>query len=549
MKPILEPWLARRQSGVLAHISSLPSATGIGNLGRSARRFVDFLSQAGFAYWQVCPVGPTGFGDSPYQSFSAFAGNPYFIDIQELLGAGLLIPSEADQLRRLPRDRVDYGGLYGKFWTVLESAHERFATRPAALNGSVSFPEFVEKNASWLDPYTTFMALKRRFAHVSWVEWPLEFRNAAATVTERLSSRDHIEKERHAFYQYMFFRQWDALKSYAAERGVQLIGDMPIYVALDSADVWSNRSIFRIQSDGTLAAVAGVPPDYFSDTGQMWGNPLYDWDELERTGFRWWIERIESSRNLFDVIRLDHFRGFQDFWVVPEQAADASHGHWEQGPGIAFFETIARAIAKPRLIAEDLGYINREVYDLKIKSGMPGMKILQFGFGHDDNHVNLPHFFCPHQVVYSGTHDNDTTQGWINNLEGDDRERVFEYFGLGDDARAGKLVEAAFASVARLAIAPAQDLLDLPSEARMNRPGSATGNWSWRLTDAQLTALHEKEVPRLRRLHERYHRLSDDKTQRDFSAPPAEAAAPVPSLAASLPPPQVNICDATSAAP
>ena len=520
MQPALKPWLVSRQSGVLAHISSLPSDTGIGNLGRHAYRFVDFLAAAGFSAWQVCPVGPTGYGDSPYQSFSAFAGNPYFIDLQELVELELLSAEEVAELSSLPREYVDYGSLYKRFWLLLEIAYSRFERARPSLFKESSLEEFERAAASWLDPYTSFMALKRRFLHVSWTDWPHDFRSSPALARSLLLPEDLAEKSRHAFYQYLFFSQWHRLKSYANQHGVELIGDLPIYVALDSADAWANRSNFRITPDGGLDGVAGVPPDYFSATGQRWGNPLYDWDELQRAEYRWWIERIEATQQLFDIIRLDHFRGFHDFWVVPADAPVASVGHWESGPGIDFFQVVGRSIANPKLIAEDLGYINQGVFDLRIQAGLPGMKILQFGYGHDDNNVNLPHFYAYDQVVYTGTHDNDTTQGWIDNLEGLARQQVFDYFDLHDAPRASKLVQAALASVARLVVTPLQDLLELPSTSRMNCPGTATGNWQWRFAEERFPQLFDSIAPRYRQLHTLYHRIGDN-AQRDYSAPPA----------------------------
>ncbi len=523
-------WLTTRQSGALLHVSSLPSETGIGNLGASAHRFVDFLAAAGFAYWQVCPVGPTGYGDSPYQSFSAFAGNPYFIDLAELVASDLLKQDEISDLQNLPSDHVDYGQLYHRFWDILAKAHSRFDPQTFSLPNGKSFHEFYETQAYWLDPYTTFMALKSRFGQRSWVEWPIAFRDPSKIGSLKLSPSEISERSRHAFYQYIFFSQWSRLKRYANERGVQIVGDIPIYVALDSADVWSRRSNFRVKADGDLDAVAGVPPDYFSETGQLWGNPLYDWKHLEKNGYKWWIERIRSSLELFDVLRFDHFRGFADYWVVPSHAPDASQGSWELGPGIALFYAIEREIPNAKFIAEDLGYINDTVFKLRQETGYPGMKIMQFGYGHDDNNVNLPHFFERNQVVYTGTHDNDTTRSWLEGLKEENRQNVFNYFDLKDDPSAAHIIKAALASVAQLVITPVQDLLDLGNEARMNCPGTSIGNWQWRLDPQTFDKLVDETAAPLLALHKRYHRV-DDTLQRDYSAPPASPAkTPQPAL-------------------
>ncbi|MDQ8202907.1 4-alpha-glucanotransferase [Pelagicoccus sp. SDUM812003] len=518
-------WLDSRKAGVLAHVSSLPSSSGIGNMGKDARRFVDFLARAGFSYWQVCPLGPTGYGDSPYQSFSAFAGNPYFIDLEELVEVGLLKAEEILPHKTLPTSKVDYGALYHRIWDTLARAHDRFDSRSFRLPDSESFSEFIERNVYWIDDYTTFMAFKNRFDHKSWTEWPHQFRSPSAAAEQLATEWDRIEKSRHTFYQYLFFSQWGRLKRYANQRGVEIIGDMPIYVALDSADTWSRRRNFLMDKDGRLDSVAGVPPDYFSSTGQRWGNPLYDWEHLARTGYRWWIDRIRASLTLFDVLRFDHFRGFEDYWVVPADAMDASRGHWQDGPSLEFFQAIEDALPGGKYIAEDLGYINRRVFKLREATGYPGMKIMQFGFGHDDNNVNLPHFFSFNQVVYTGTHDNDTTQGWIDNLEGETRRSVFDYYDLHEHPRCDRLIDAAYGSVARLVVLPLQDILGLGSESRMNRPGTTTGNWQWRLDRTQLDELMRVHAPAYQKRHRRYHRI-DDTAQRDFSAPPRSSVIP-----------------------
>ncbi|RME72237.1 MAG: 4-alpha-glucanotransferase, partial [Verrucomicrobia bacterium] len=424
-------WLQTRTAGVLAHISSLPGAHGIGNLGSSARRFVDFLARTGFRHWQICPLGPTSYGDSPYQSFSSFAGNPYFIDLQELVELGLLTADEVAPLSRLPVERVDYAGLYERFWDVLACAHRRFLGRGRPdLDGFGSFETFVREQSEWLRPYADFMALKARFGGLPWMQWPAEVRGWHEDLREALPQATREEAERQEFYQYLFFGQWWRLRDYAHRQGVSIIGDIPIFVALDSADTWHSRPIFRVDDNGQPTVVAGVPPDYYSESGQLWGNPLYDWDYLERTGFAWWIDRLRASFELFDIVRLDHFRGFDSYWEVPASAADARTGRWRRGPGMKFFDAVRRSLLRARIIAEDLGYITEDVFQLRLKAGLPGMKILQFAYGHDENNVNLPHFYPRESVVYTGTHDNNTIRGWLASLDAETLARVDDYFDL-----------------------------------------------------------------------------------------------------------------------
>ncbi|KAF0094813.1 MAG: 4-alpha-glucanotransferase [Puniceicoccaceae bacterium 5H] len=512
-------WLQTRQSGVLAHISSLPGEFGIGNLGPGARAFVDFLAASGFAYWQICPVGPTGYGDSPYQSFSSYAGNPYFIDLQELIEQGLLTGQEVEPLMELDRERADYGQLYERFWRVLELASDRFERHRDTNGQRLGWETFCNTCGHWLEPYTLFMGLKRYHGGQSWIHWAPEFRRYQDLDRAGLPEEVLVEAQRHLVYQYWFFNQWQRLRAYAHEQGVEIVGDVPIFVAHDSADVWSHPEVFRLHADGSLKVSAGVPPDYFSELGQFWGNPLYDWDYLQRTGYRWWIERLAGAFTLYDVVRLDHFRAFSTYWEIPGDAPDARSGRWRQGPGLDFFQAVYDKLPQPRIIAEDLGYIDRDVYDLRQAAGLPGMKILQFGFGHDANSVNLPHHYPPNSVVYTGTHDNDTTVGWLRHLTGDQRDDVYDYFQLQSDQTAWPLIRAAFLSVSRLAVITMQDLLDLGASARMNIPGTASGNWQWRFTGSQLERLRREREPDLRRLHVLSGRTGDS-LQHDYSAPP-----------------------------
>ena len=513
-------WLTTRAAGVLAHVSSLPGDYGIGNLGPGARAFVDFLADAGARYWQICPIGPTGYGDSPYQLFSGRAGNPYFIDLGELIADGFLQAGEVAALRRLPDSRVDYGRLYENFWCALAKAHDRFSAAKAdEVDGLGSLRAFRQRNAGWLQPFTEFMALKAHFGGGAWTNWPEEFREWTPALSAQLPPSAQREADRHAFYQYLFFGQWERLRRHAAARGVGIIGDVPIFVALDSADTWQNRAVFRLDAHGQPLAVAGVPPDYFSSLGQLWGNPLYDWDQLARTQFAWWIDRLGAAFELYDIIRLDHFRGFDTYWEVPAGAADARGGRWLKGPGPAFFQAVRAALPQARIIAEDLGYIGPDVVALRRAAGLPGMKVLQFAYGHDANNVNLPHCYPPDSVAYTGTHDNVTTRGWLESLSPAEAALVDEYFQLGGSRSAWPIIRAALATVSRLAVIPMQDLLDLPATATLNRPGTNEGNWQWRFTARELSSLVGERAAQLNRWIKLYDRTGDHPL-RDYSEPP-----------------------------
>lgn len=512
-------WLEHRQSGLLAHISSLPGDFGIGNMGGSARKFIDFIASCGFTYWQICPAGPTGYGDSPYQSFSSYAGNPYFLDLNRLIHQGLLTNEETAPLKALPKDHADYGPLYELFWSILAKAAERFDPL-AQLDGyTIDWETFIDENHKWLEPYCLFMGLKKHHDGNAWHQWEPQYRDFIHLDIENLPQTVIEEKNRHMVYQYFFFNQWKLLRDYAAHRNVQIIGDVPIFVAHDSADVWQHPEVFRIRDDGSLIVSAGVPPDYFSETGQYWGNPLYDWKYLKETGYKWWLNRLDGAFKLYDVIRLDHFRAFSSFWEIPGGAPDARQGNWIKGPAMDFFDKVYEQFPQLKLIAEDLGYIDQDVYDLRVECALPGMKVLQFGFGHDINNVNLPHFYPRNSVVYSGTHDNDTTVGWLNKLDSEIRAKIEEYFQAGNNCNAWTFIRAAFLSVSSLAVVTMQDLLKLGSEARMNTPGTAWGNWQWRFTQEDLDRLLEEKQSALRKLHELSDRIGDT-GQHNFSASP-----------------------------
>jgi 4-alpha-glucanotransferase len=505
---------------VLAHVSSLPGSYGIGNLGPGAREFIDFLADAGFRYWQICPIGPTGFGDSPYQLFSGRAGNPYFLDLSELAGDGLLEANDLAPLQALSGERVDYGQLYELFWPVLARAYDRFAARGAdEVDGLGSFVEFRRVNARWLGPFADFMALKSRFGGYPWTTWPVEYRGWHPSSRELMPEPARRDADRHAFYQYLFFGQWQRLRQYAKERGVGIIGDVPIFVALDSADTWQNRAVFKLDPAGRPLVCAGVPPDYFSASGQLWGNPLYDWDHLARTGYTWWIDRLRAAFELYDIIRLDHFRGFDTYWEVPAGAPDARSGTWRKGPGLPFLEAVKKALPQARIIAEDLGYIGPDVVGLRQAAGMPGMKILQFAYGHDAHNVNLPHMFPRHSVAYTGTHDNNTTRGWLESLPEGYADKIDAYFNLNGSRSAWPVIRTLLSTVSRLAVVPMQDLLDLPASATFNRPGTSDGNWQWRFTSSELTKLRNEKVDTLRAWIELYDRTGDHLLC-EYSEPP-----------------------------
>ncbi len=514
-------WLNKRQSGVLAHISSLPGNFGIGNLGEGARRFIDFLTDTGFHYWQICPLGPIGYGDSPYQSFSTYAGNPYFLDIDTLIRMKLLTWDEVEPLLHLSHIRVEYGELYEDFWPIMEKAYERFDPTSPPGECSIGWEAFISSHRDWLRPYGLFMGLKKFHGGKPWTKWKSEYQGYKTLNMEALPDEVLEEQNRQEFYQYCFYNQWQDLKAHANSKGIEIIGDLPVFVAHDSADVWQDPEVFQISKSGELEVSSGVPPDYFSESGQYWGNPLYNWEVLKKQNYQWWINRFKGAFELYDVIRIDHFRAFSSYCEIPGDATDARKGRWKNGPGIEFFATIQKHIPVAKLIAEDLGYIDEDVYKLRKATGLPGMKILQFGYGHDTNNVNLPHYFPAESVVYTGTHDNDTTRGWLEKLAGEVEQKFNDYYQLEGVVSAWPLVRAAFMSVSNLAVVPIQDLMDLESVARMNSPGTPSGNWQWRFTAEQLEMLKKKKGQCLIDLHTISERTSDEK-QHNFSAPPGE---------------------------
>lgn len=466
-----------RASGVLMHLSSLPSPYGIGTMGRAAREFVDFLAAAGQRYWQILPICPTSYGDSPYQSFSTFAGNPYLIDLDLLAADGLLRREEyADIDWESTPDRVNYGALYRKRWEVLRKACGRLLQAPPA-----AYADFCAENAFWLPDYALFMALKDEHGGCAWTQWEpaLRRRDPAALDAARTRCAGAI-----GFWQavqYLFFAQWRALKHYANQKGVFIIGDLPIYVAADSVDVWSAPEAFQLGEDLLPTEVAGCPPDGFSATGQLWGNPLYNWDAMAQNGYAWWVRRIRVLCSTYDVLRIDHFRGFAGYYAIPYGSTDACNGRWRTGPGIALFRAVENALGKRDIIAEDLGFLTDDVRELLRESGYPGMKVLEFAFDSRDGGDYLPHTYTRHCVVYTGTHDNEPVNGWFDTAPAADTRKAVDYLKLTrEEGYHWGMMRAAWASVADLAIVQAQDLLGLGHEARMNVPSTLGTNWCWR---------------------------------------------------------------------
>lgn len=471
-----------RRSGLLLHISSLPSPGGIGTLGKAAYDFVDFLKASGTAIWQMLPVNPTSYGDSPYQSFSTFAGNPYFIDLPTLETDGLLEPSDYLPLVRDDLS-VDYEYLYRTRPVIL---HRAFTKGGNALQSDID--AFSRQNP-WLDDYALFLALKDHFNGLPWTEWDEDIRLRKPEAVAGWRSQLFEEIRYHRFVQFLFFRQWEALRDYAHRQGILLMGDLPIYVALDSSDVWTSPDAFLLGEDKRPAEVAGVPPDYFSEFGQLWGNPLYNWDAMKRDGFSWWIARLGATAKLFDMVRLDHFIGFANYYAIPAFSPDARVGEWRLGPGIALFEKIRQKLPQLTIIAEDLGVVSPRVQALLKKTGFPGMKVLDFAFGSDRDNWNLPHNLKQNCVLYTGTHDNDPILGWWEGAGEEERAFTLEYLGLDDDSTlCDTMIRAAFLSVADTVIVPMQDYLELGREARMNCPGTLGGNWQWRMRDGAANA-------------------------------------------------------------
>ena len=470
-----------RVSGILLHPTSLPSPFGIGDLGSSAYRFIDFLADADQQIWQILPLGPTGFGNSPYLAYSALAGNPLLISPEKLLGENLLTQEDLNQLSGYSLDRVDYDAVIATKLPLLKKAAAKFEQQ-ANESDLEKFYQFCERHSDWLDDYALFMAIKEANEGKSWYQWskPLASRQPEALTQTASELKDQVFL--HKFMQYLFFTQWQELKHYANEKGISIFGDIPIYVAHDSADVWSHPEIFRLDDQtGEPTLMAGVPPDYFSSTGQLWGNPVYDWDELEKTDFHWWIRRVEAILEYVDIIRIDHFRGFEAYWAVAQGETTAMNGKWLKAPGEKFFELLKEKLGELPIVAEDLGVITPEVESLRDQFNFPGMKILHFAFDSDRDNAFLPYNYTTNCIVYTGTHDNDTTVGWFNSRDHHGQAQVVDYLGcLCNDGIHWALIRLAMGSVAKTAIFPFQDVLGLGTDTKMNTPSTSKGNWEWR---------------------------------------------------------------------
>lgn len=520
----------QRSAGILLHPSSLPGPYGIGTLGREARAFVDFLAEAGIGLWQILPLGPTGYGDSPYQCLSAFAGNPYLIDPEGVAALGLAGHKDLQADKAPNTGRVDFGALFAEKNRLIDAAWGRFkggageagdttgsANGAGGVGGSgagsedigaardlaADFKAFTAESAYWLNDFALFSAIKETRGFASWDWWPEPLRKREPKALAAFAQENSDRIGRHKFAQYLFHRQWRELRVYANERKVKIIGDLPIFVAYDSADTWAHSRLFLLDAMGRPTKVAGVPPDYFTSTGQLWGNPLYDWRANRREGYAWWISRIKTALDMVDILRIDHFRGFVDYWAVPAQDETAANGRWEKGPGLALFEAIEARLGDLPIIAEDLGFQTPEVQELRERLGFPGMKILQFAFEPGDDNADYPHNYPRNAVVYTGTHDNDTCAGWLAGAAPAAARRALGYVGGRRAAFAWNMIRTAWASPACIAVAPAQDLLGLGSEARMNYPGKQNGYWTWRMADGALTPSIAR---RLRSLTQAYFR-------------------------------------------
>ncbi len=490
-----------RSSGILLPVTALPGRYGIGTLGKAAYQFIDFLALAGQTWWQLLPVGPTSYGDSPYQSFSTYAGNPYLIDLDLLIADGLLTRRECSACDwGSDEGQVDYGAIYRSRFCVLARACERGWERYAG-----ELAAFEAENARWLPDYALYMAIKRANGMRSWLEWPEALRRREDAALARARQDYAADVRLFTFIQFLFYRQWNALREYAHEKGVKLFGDLPIYVALDSADVWAEPEQFQLDEDYLPKAVAGVPPDYFSATGQLWGNPLYDWERMAADGYNWWIRRLDGAGKLYDMIRIDHFRGLESYWSVPYGDETAAGGHWVPGPGLPFVKVLTEWFPQLGIVAEDLGVATPELSAFLERSGLPGMKLLQFAFQKREENPYQPHCYQKNCICYAGTHDNNTIVGWSKEVKASELAFAREYLGIAaDESIAWGLIRGGMRSVAGLFVATMQDYLELGSEARINTPGTTGGNWSWRMAPG---AASRSLARRIRRLTQTYGRI------------------------------------------
>ena len=501
-----------RTSGVLMPISSIPSPYGIGTMGKQARKFVDFLVKGGQKYWQILPICPTSYGDSPYQSFSSFAGNPYFIDLEYLCKDKLLTKKECESFQWGSNPKyVDYGIMYESRYALLRKAYVRFMKKKPQ-----DFEKFCENEKQWLDDYALFMALKDANGGQAWSNWDKSLRLREKKAMEEATEKYSEEIRFYKMLQYLFYQQWNALKTYANEAGIEIIGDVPIYVAGDSADVWANPDQFYLDENLEPIEVAGCPPDAFSDDGQLWGNPLFRWDVMKKDGYTWWTRRIKAMSELYDIIRIDHFRGFDSFYAIPAKDDTAKNGQWKQGPGMDLFCELEKKLGKLPIIVEDLGFLTPSVHKLLKDSGFPGMKVIQFAFDSREESDYLPHTYTNHCVVYTGTHDNDTVMGWMKTAPKASVKYAKEYLNLTkEEGYNWGMMRAAWSSVADMAIVPMQDILGLGSEARINTPSTLGNNWKWRATPEQIDA---KVAKKLYHYMQMYGRVDKDiKTKKNIT--------------------------------
>lgn len=492
-----------RKSGILLPISSIPAKYGVGTFSKQAYEFVDFLLEAGQKLWQILPLGPTSYGDSPYQSFSTFAGNPYFIDLEQLMELGYISKEDCEGVNfGTNPEYVDYGQMYANRFPILRRAYD--AALSKGMQQEEGYRKFMEENAYWITDYALYMAVKASFDNICWTEWDEDIRLRKPEAVQAYTEKYTYEMGFYYFQQYMFHIQWKELKEYANDNGIEIVGDIPIYVAFDSADTWANPELFQLDEDNLPIGVAGCPPDAFSETGQLWGNPLYKWEYHKETNFAWWMKRIAHCYEMYDIVRIDHFRGFDEYWFVPYGDETAQNGKWLPGPGIALFETMKEVLGEKKVIAEDLGFLTESVLELVENTGFPGMKVLQFAFGSGSDNAYLPHNHKKNSIVYTGTHDNETTVGWYWNLDEHTRKHVKDYFDITDETKVNwTFIRAALSSVADTVVIPMQDYLGLGNEARINTPSTLGSNWEWRMKEDACTSELAEKIKKLMKVYGR----------------------------------------------
>ena len=491
-----------RRSGILLAISSLPSKYGIGTFSKEAYGFVDFLKKSGQDLWQILPLGPTGYGDSPYQSFSTFAGNPYYIDLEEFIANGWLTAKECEKYKYGHPNYVEYSVIFEAKFALLKKAYAK-----SNIGVNAEFKSFRKENEQWLEDYALYMAVKYSLDGVSWTEWPADIKLRKDKAIKKYQKELAKEIEFYCFLQYYFYKQWTALKKYANDNGIQIVGDIPIYVAMDSADTWANPELFDLDENCNPVNVAGCPPDAFTALGQLWGNPLYKWEYHKQTGYEWWMKRLAHTFTLYDVVRIDHFRGFDEYYAIPFGRKDAVIGQWLPGPGLDLFKCMKEKLGKKQVIAEDLGFLTDSVIKMVKKSGFPGMKVLQFAFDSREESDYLPHNYDRNCVVYTGTHDNDTTRHWYDTLARADKSFARRYLDVKAPKQAvDKMIRAGLGSVADTCIVPMQDYLELGGEARMNFPSTMGTNWKWRMSLDMMTDANAERIYKLCKLYGRVNR-------------------------------------------